>query len=210
MIRFVIALSASVWVGSGASAATATYNFEATVTKNTISCGLGAFQQQSPTDTVCILNDGTPYPSYPFPTSPFAPLVLGATYSGSLWIDYTDPNTGYGHLTDGYCEIGGISCGPFSPISSILPGRNPDMNSDVVITDGKGEGVFDFENGGGTFYHLNDYSQPYMLNADLQNVRLTLNTVPLPAAGWMLLVGLGGLAAASKRRRRLSDAGASR
>ena len=59
--------------------------------------------------------------------------------------------------------------------------------------------LFSFLNGSGTSTTASATSYSALLSSTGQ---LSISAVPLPAAGWLLLSGLGGLAASGRRRRR--------
>ena len=56
-----------------------------------------------------------------------------------------------------------------------------------------------FDGGTASFLYVATNGNPSIFEVDTD---AELSPVPLPAAGWMLLAGVGGLAAASKRRKR--------
>ena len=77
-----------------------------------------------------------------------------------------------------------------------------------------GTSVFDFSSGtfaaDGTWHTISSaFSSPidtlvltqYANDSNIDNINLTLSTVPLPATGLMLITGLGGLAALRRRRK---------
>lgn len=185
--------------GTAATAATETYEFDATVTGGQLYCGSFVFRMSA-----CPEDFGTvDAPSALDDT--MLGLEIGGTYAGRIELTYED---GAGSAPTGIlCTINGNNCffGSNPAALTRSTGTRLDFSIDAVVAS-----IFSFDGPTGSYFFASDYIEGaggdthYYADVrmDLTNVvHSPLSEVPLPASALLLAGGLAGLAGLRFRRR---------
>ena len=168
------------------------------------------------------LTGGTPYTlPHNFNPNPGAPglskgdtvhqnATLGLSAPGRVTVTYGGAEAGYTNsfLLDGVKlfdnKTGGAPVGPVNLGAGTVPFAFSTKNPSGSFANGASQGVY----GSLAFFKLSDTSVYALFNDSSKSdmdyddmwVKMDVAPVPLPAATWLLLGGIGGLGAASRKR----------